>query len=134
MLAAPAAINRQLMVEGKALPAATATDPPPPAAQPPTTQVMPQQPAGRYQVKLADHPLLVEGVPLPPVACELPPFGRTEAKLRAYYLPLRDCLDTAWRGALATGGMPWTSPSINVADHPGAAFCGNFEESNFTAA
>lgn len=133
VLAAPTVANRQL-VEGTALPAATAASPSPTTGQPSTSQVTPQQPASRYQVKLDDHPLLVEGVPLPPVTCELPPFGRTEAKLRAYYLPLRDCVDTAWRAALTTAGMPWTSPSINVADHPGAAFCGNFEESNFTAA
>jgi uncharacterized protein len=132
MLAAPAAANRPRVIEGTALPAATS--PPATPGDPSNVPVTPQQPAGRYQLKLADHPLLVEGVSLPPVACELPQFGRNEAKLRAYYLPLRDCLDTSWRAALATAGMPWTSPSINVADHPGTAFCGNFEESNFTAA
>jgi predicted metalloprotease len=68
------------------------------------------------------------------VTCELPPFGRDEARLRAYYLPLRDCLDTAWHTALDSAGMPWSSPSVNLSDHPGAAFCGDFEDTDFTAA
>jgi uncharacterized protein len=131
-LAGPTALSRS--VSGTALPVATATSPPPTTGQPSTTPVTPGHNTARYQLKLDDHPLLVEGVSLPPVTCELPQFGRDEAKLRAYYLPLRDCLDTAWRPVLATAGLPWTSPSINLADHPGSAFCGNFEESEFTAA
>jgi hypothetical protein len=131
MLAGPAALNRS--VGGTALPA-TAVSPPPTTGQPSQTPATPGHTTGRYQLKLEDHPLLVESVSLPQVTCELPQFGRDEARLRAYYLPLRDCLDTAWRTALTTVGAPWTSPSINLAEHPGAAFCGNFEESEFTAA
>jgi len=133
----PLAVNRSVAIDGRAFPAADPGLPPSPSAtgRSSTVPVPPQPttPSG-YQLKLEDHPLLVGGVPLPRVTCQLPQFGRDEAKLRAYYLPLRDCLDTAWHAVLESAGNPRSSPSINLADHPGAAFCGNFEETDFTAA
>jgi uncharacterized protein len=131
-LAAPTAVNRPVSIAGTAFPAETAISSPPPP--PSTAPVAPQHTTGRYQLKLEDHPLLVDAIPLPRATCELPQFGRDEAKLRAYYLRLRDCLDTAWRAALAAADMPWSTPSLNLDNHPGEAFCGNFDEADFTAA
>src|SRR5215207_3414242 len=123
-------------IAGTALPAAhpagsTAGDPLPKRWQPSGT---PQPSARLYVVKLEDHPLLTGNVRLPPVACQLPRFGRDEARLRAYYVPVRDCLDEAWRAALSAAGLPWSSPKMNLANNPGEVFCGDFDSADFTAA
>ena len=124
-------------IAGTALPAApagsTAGDLQPKRWQPSGTP-SPQHSARLYVVKLEDHPLLTGNVRLAPVACRLPRFGRDEARLRAYYVPVRDCLDEAWRAALSAAGLPWSSPKMNLANDPGEVFCGDFDSADFTAA
>jgi uncharacterized protein len=134
VLTGPTAEPRWGSIAGTAVPASTTASTPPKTWRPsPEPEIVLSLP-GVYTVKLADHPLLVNGVSLPDVTCELPRFGRDVASLRAYYTPLRDCLDSAWLPALRAAGLPWTSPIMNMAEHPGEVFCGDFEDGEFTAA
>jgi len=124
-------------IAGTALPASSAGAGSPtgqPNSWRPSKVPAPPLPLTQYIVELEAHPLLTAGVTLPPVTCQLPRFGRDESRLRAYYVPLRDCLDDAWRAALTGAGLPWSSPTMNLATHPGDVFCGDFEAADFTAA
>lgn len=137
-LSAPATVDRT--IAGSALPVADAvpsgstTSTPQPKTWRPSKVPSTSEAPAQYFVKLEDHPLLTGGVRLPQVTCTMPRFGRDEARLRAYYIPLRDCLDDAWRTALTGAGLRWSSPRMNLAEHPGEVFCGDFEAADFTAA
>ena len=133
----PTAASRS--IAGTALPAGVVSDAGVAATSgTPSTEAAPspapRQPPSRYFVKLEDHPLLVGGIALPELTCSLPRFGRDESRLRAYYLALRECVDTGWRTALTEAGLKWSSPTMNLASNPGEVFCGDFDEEDFTAA
>lgn len=133
LLTGPTAETKWGSIAGTPVPASTSGTAPATWRPAPEPEIVLEIP-GAYTVKLADHPLMVNEVMLPDVTCELPPFGRDVASLRAYYTPLRDCLDSAWLPALRTAGLPWSSPTMNMAEHPGEVFCGDFEDAEFTAA
>ena len=125
------AVQTLRAVDGVALPAGTASQPATGWELPPTSTVAPV----RQVLLLADHPLLAAGVALPATTCRLTRFRRDVPSLRLYYSGLMDCLDATWHPVLIGAAVPASSPSINLAEHPGNTGCGNPEErsGDFTA-
>jgi len=77
----------------------------------------PEQPpvaAPRPVYELGTHPLLSPGVPLAPVTCALPEFGRSAGALTAYYQAAIGCLDAAWQPVLANASLPFVPPILDV--------------------
>jgi hypothetical protein len=93
------------------------------AAPPASPESSPRSgPAPRSVYKLADNPLLAEGVGLPEVTCELPPMKGDAERLRAYYQAAIECLDRAWRPALESVNEPFSSPRLEI--EAGRSRCG----------
>ncbi|MFB9907420.1 neutral zinc metallopeptidase [Allokutzneria oryzae] len=65
-----------------------------------------EKPMARPKYRLADHPLLAEGLGLGPTDCELPAFGRTAEQLHDYYAAGLKCLEAAWSPVLQATNLP----------------------------
>lgn len=75
---------------------------------------------------LAD-PLLAGGVRLSPGACELPALGRAEARMRAFYGAMLDCLDSGWRPALQQAGVRFHAAGLDVSSEA-SSDCGQMPD------
>jgi predicted metalloprotease len=72
-------------------------------------------PAGVPQSeKLEANPILVPGLSLSPVRCNLPDLARTTPALRAFYVAAVECLTKTWAAALAPQGITLNPPGVEV--------------------
>ena len=104
----------------------------PAASSTPAEPSTPIRPRAVY--RLADHPILVKPSSLAPVTCELPPFGRSDQQLAAYYAAGVACLDAAWGPLLAAANMPYEKPTLDASPQLKDGPCGAAPESEHAVA
>ncbi|GDY33102.1 neutral zinc metallopeptidase [Gandjariella thermophila] len=105
-----------------------------------TARVNPSAPAGphgsappRTAAPLGDNPLLAAGLAASPVTCALPPFGRSDDRLTAYYQAVVRCLNDAWAPVLRAADIPFRAPNLRItADLPASA-CGGAPDAEAVA-
>ncbi|MEU0884747.1 neutral zinc metallopeptidase [Lentzea sp. NPDC005914] len=119
-------LSRPRLVPGHALAGSR------PATSPSTEPSTPVRPRAVY--RLADHPFLVTAASMPPVTCQLPPFGTSDKQLAGYYAAGVECLDAAWAPLLTAANMPFEKPSLDASPTLKDGPCGAAPESDHAVA
>ncbi|GGM42114.1 metalloprotease [Longimycelium tulufanense] len=89
----------------------------------PATRREPPKP--RPVPKLADNPLMANGLGVPKTQCSLPRWNASPAGQQAYYEAAVNCMARAWAPVLSAAGLPTEPPRVYTPTGRHSSPCGN---------